>query len=88
MNKTQKNIIAYVNNTINGFANTLELARKDGWNYIDLARMLDSDTDNVHGALMFANIYEEKISEQLMNELTEKMLDAKSQTIKEFLGIA
>ena len=88
MNKTQKNIIAYVNATINGFADVLELAQKDGWDYITLQRLLDNDAHNVHGALMFAHIYEEKISEQLMNELTDKVIEAKSQTIKKFLGIA
>ena len=78
----------YVNATINGFPFTLDLAKQEGWDYTTLQRMLDNETDNVHGALMFAHIYEEKISEQLMNELTDKVIEAKSQTIKKFLGIA
>ena len=86
MTKTHKNLISFTNNTINGFERTLNVAQENKWDLISLIRLLDIDIDSVHGALMFAKIYEEKITEEEMDGLMKKLYDAKWQTISTFKG--
>ena len=86
MTKTHKNLISFTNNTISGFERTLNVAMENKWDLNSLSRLLDNDIDSVHGALMFAKIYEEKITEEDMDELMKKLFDAKWQTINIFMG--
>lgn len=84
MTKTHKNLIRFVNATISGFERTLDRAKEDNWSVMDLMNVLDVSADHVMGALNFAEIYECKITGEENVQLRNKLLDAKSETIKKF----
>lgn len=84
MTKTQKNLELFVNNTIRGFELTLTVAKENGWNVVALMNSMDVDADSVHGALMFAKIYEKKITDETMDKLMNKIYEAETEIVKRF----
>lgn len=85
MTKTQKNLELFVNNTIRGFELTLTVAKENDWNVVTLMNSMDADSDSVHGALMFAKIYEEKITDETMDKLMNKLYEAKTNIVNRFI---
>lgn len=86
MTKTQKNLELFVNNTIRGFELTLTVAKENDWNVVTLMNSMDADADSVHGALMFAKIYEEKITDETMDKLMNKLYEAKQNIVNRFIS--
>ena len=86
MTKTQKNLESFVNNTIRGFELTLSVAKENNWNVVSLMNSMDADTDSVHGALMFVKYYEEKITDETMDKLMNKLYEAKQDIINRFIS--
>lgn len=85
MTKTQKNLELFVNNTIRGFELTLTVAKENNWNVVTLMNSMDADADSVRGALMFAKIYEEKITDDTMDKLMNKLYEAKTEIVNRFI---
>ena len=85
MTKTQEKLETFVDNTIDGFKRTLEVAKENGWKFTDLCGSLDNSTDLCYGAVLFVNIYEKKIDDETVEKLSGKLNEAKHNVLDQFL---
>lgn len=84
MTKTYKNLNNYADAIIFGFEHTYNTAKENNWKFVEFANIIDDECSNFQGALLFAQIYENKITGEQYVELRDKVFNAKYDYIRKF----